>query len=116
MHECPLDVGGYFVINGSEKVLIAQEKMASNTVYVFKRKDPKYLFVSEIRSVLENSSRPARYISHALVLYLKGISTLLLKMMRGGASTSRTMGQTIQATVPYIRSDIPIVILFRALG
>ena len=31
LNECPLDVGGYFIINGSEKVLIAQEKMASNT-------------------------------------------------------------------------------------
>jgi len=31
LNECPLDPGGYFVINGSEKVLIAQEKMATNT-------------------------------------------------------------------------------------
>ena len=39
VRECPLDPGGYFIINGSEKVLIAQEKMASNTVYVFSMKD-----------------------------------------------------------------------------
>jgi DNA-directed RNA polymerase II subunit RPB2 len=32
LNECPLDPGGYFVINGSEKVLIAQEKMADNMV------------------------------------------------------------------------------------
>eukprot|EP00117_Sycon_ciliatum_P012055 scpid20795/ scgid13270/ DNA-directed RNA polymerase II subunit RPB2; DNA-directed RNA polymerase II 140 kDa polypeptide; DNA-directed RNA polymerase II subunit B; RNA polymerase II subunit 2; RNA polymerase II subunit B2 len=38
LNECPLDPGGYFVINGSEKVLIAQEKMATNTVYVFQKK------------------------------------------------------------------------------
>ena len=31
LNECPLDPGGYFIINGSEKVLIAQEKMATNT-------------------------------------------------------------------------------------
>ena len=31
LNECPLDPGGYFIINGSEKVLIAQEKMAINT-------------------------------------------------------------------------------------
>jgi DNA-directed RNA polymerase II subunit RPB2 len=29
------DQGGYFVINGSEKVLIAQERMAANQVYCF---------------------------------------------------------------------------------
>ena len=32
LNECSLDPGGYFIINGSEKVLIAQEKMAANTV------------------------------------------------------------------------------------
>ena len=31
LNECPLDPGGYFIINGSEKVFIAQEKMATNT-------------------------------------------------------------------------------------
>ena len=31
LNECPLNPGGYFIINGSEKVLIAQEKLASNT-------------------------------------------------------------------------------------
>ena len=56
--ECPYDQGGYFVINGSEKVLIAQEKMAHNCVYVFAKKDPKLLFVGEIKSVLEHSNRP----------------------------------------------------------
>ena len=30
--ECPYDEGGYFVINGSEKVLIAQERMSTNHV------------------------------------------------------------------------------------
>ncbi|KAI3811858.1 hypothetical protein L1987_21590 [Smallanthus sonchifolius] len=35
--ECPYDQGGYFIINGSEKVLIAQEKMSTNHVYVFKK-------------------------------------------------------------------------------
>ena len=30
--ECPFDQGGYFVVNGSEKVLIAQERRANNMV------------------------------------------------------------------------------------
>ncbi len=48
--ECPFDQGGYFVINGSEKVLIAQEKMSPNHVYVFQKKQPsKYAFVGEVR-------------------------------------------------------------------
>ncbi|RZC47461.1 hypothetical protein C5167_040407 [Papaver somniferum] len=50
--ECPYDQGGYFIINGSEKVLIAQEKMSTNHVYVFKRKQPnKFAYVAEVRSM-----------------------------------------------------------------
>lgn len=33
--ECVFDQGGYFIINGSEKVLIAQERQAYNRVYVW---------------------------------------------------------------------------------
>ena len=56
VNECPLDPGGYFVINGSEKVLIAQEKMTTNTVFVFQKKDSKYSYVSEIRFVIYSIS------------------------------------------------------------
>ena len=45
LNECPLNPGGYFIINESEKVLIAQEKMATNTVYVFAMKDGKYFLL-----------------------------------------------------------------------
>lgn len=68
LNECPLDPGGYFVINGSEKVLIAQEKMATNTVYVFSMKDGKYVYKTECRSCLENSRF---YFIRNLFLYYK---------------------------------------------
>ena len=32
--ECSLDYGGYFLINGNEKVLISQEKIAPNIIQV----------------------------------------------------------------------------------
>lgn len=53
--------GGYFIINGSEKVLIAQERMANNHVYVFKKKQPaKYAYICECRYVFLTvcTSRP----------------------------------------------------------
>ena len=44
--------GGYFIVNGSEKVLIAQERMASNHVAVYKKSQPsKYSYVAEMRRV-----------------------------------------------------------------
>uniref|UniRef100_A0ABD2X6B4 DNA-directed RNA polymerase subunit beta n=1 Tax=Trichogramma kaykai TaxID=54128 RepID=A0ABD2X6B4_9HYME len=104
LNECPLDAGGYFIINGSEKVLIAQEKMATNTVYVFSMKDGKYAYKCEIRSCLEHSSRPT--------------STLWINMMsKSGANLKKSaIGQRIVAVLPYIRQEIPIIIVFRALG
>ncbi|XP_065578696.1 DNA-directed RNA polymerase II subunit RPB2 [Artemia franciscana] len=104
LNECPLDPGGYFIINGSEKVLIAQEKMATNTVYVFALKDSKYCYKTEIRSCIENSSRP--------------VSTLYVNMMaKGGQNLKKSaIGQRIIAIVPYIKQEIPIMIVFRALG
>ena len=44
VNECPLDPGGYFIINGSEKVLIAQEKMATNTGRFIIRDSYGFLF------------------------------------------------------------------------
>ncbi|XP_041368357.1 DNA-directed RNA polymerase II subunit RPB2 [Gigantopelta aegis] len=104
LNECPLDPGGYFIINGSEKVLIAQEKMATNTVYVFQQKDSKYAFKTELRSCLEHSSRPT--------------STLWVNMMArgGGGARKSAIGQRIIAILPYIKQEIPIIIVFRALG
>ena len=100
--ECPLDTGGYFVVNGTEKVIIAQERMATNNVYVFERKEAKYLFVAEIRSVLENSPRPA--------------APMLVKLLRGGPKNKSVYGQAIRTTIPYVKTDIPVMIVFRALG
>ena len=40
------------MINGSEKVLIAQERMANNHVYIFRKSQPsKFAFTAECRSV-----------------------------------------------------------------
>ena len=104
LNECPLDPGGYFIINGSEKVLIAQEKMATNTVYVFSKKESKYAYTAEIRSYIENSTRPVS-------------SLWVSQMARGGAGSKKgAMGQCIVVTLPYIRQEIPIMIVFRALG
>ena len=58
LNECPYDSGGYFIINGSEKVLIAQERMATNHVYVFAKAQPSPIsFLAEIRSAVEKGGR-----------------------------------------------------------
>lgn len=58
LNECPYDSGGYFIINGSEKVLIAQERMATNHVYVFAKAQPSPInFLAEIRSAVERGGK-----------------------------------------------------------
>ncbi|KAI4165845.1 MAG: hypothetical protein LQ342_000276 [Letrouitia transgressa] len=99
--ECPYDQGGYFIINGSEKVLIAQERSAANIVQVFKKSGTNTPYVAEIRSALEKGSRL--------------ISSMSVMLMAHGES-KRGHGQTIWADIPYINTKIPIVIIFRALG
>jgi DNA-directed RNA polymerase II subunit RPB2 len=102
MNECPLDQGGYFVINGSEKVIIAQERMATNYVAVFSKAAPSpYAYVAEIRSSVEKGSK------YCSALYLK----MLTRSLDKGVS-----GQYIRATLPYIKQDIPVIVVFRALG
>ena len=36
--ECPYDHGGYFIIKGKERVLVSQERINYNIIYVFPRK------------------------------------------------------------------------------
>jgi DNA-directed RNA polymerase II subunit RPB2 len=102
-NECPYDQGGYFIINGSEKVLIAQERSAANIVQVFKKAPPSPTpFIAEIRSALEKGSRL--------------ISSMTIKLYAKGDGHRGGFGQTIKSTLPYIKTDIPIAVVFRALG
>ena len=57
-YECRLDQGGYFICNGIEKVLLGQEKLHTNTPYIFSVKQPsKYILQAEIRSCHEMKLR-----------------------------------------------------------
>ena len=101
-NECPYDQGGYFIINGSEKVLIAQERSAANIVQVFKKSQSNTPYVAEIRSAVERGSRL--------------ISGMQIKLYEKGEGHKGGFGQTIKCTLPYIKTEIPIAIVFRALG
>ncbi|KAK3067172.1 DNA-dependent RNA polymerase II, partial [Teratosphaeriaceae sp. CCFEE 6253] len=98
--ECPFDQGGYFIINGSEKVLIAQERSAANIVQVFKKKGSPTPVVAEIRSAIEKGSRL--------------ISTMQTKLYE--RSSGANIGRTVKCSLPYVKTDIPLVVVFRALG
>ena len=100
MGECRNDYGGYFIINGKEKVIIPQETFANNMIYVKKNsKLDIYSYSAEIRSVSEDASKPIR--------------TTAVKILAPSPSLSNNQ---IVVSVPNVRKPIPLFILMRALG
>jgi len=98
--ECRNDYGGYFIIDGKEKVVIPQEKFADNMLYIRAYdEDDKYSYSAEIRSVSEDSSKPIRTTSVKIV----------------APSTTLSNNQIVVA-VPNVKEPVPLFILMRALG
>ena len=98
--ECRFDPGGYFIINGSEKTVLAQERAAENKVYCFNvtKNNTKWSWIAEIKSV------PA----------FKNISPKQITMMIGTKNNGFGHGMYIQ--IPRIKNPVPLFVLFRALG
>lgn len=80
--ECIHDPGGYFIINGKERVLVGQLRATYNQVYTFQCKpDDKFMYYSEIRSINDIGSsvliRAFIDDKYACYLSLPNIKTLL---------------------------------------
>ena len=98
--ECRNDYGGYFIIDGKEKIIIPQEKFANNMLYIkTNSKDDVYTNSAEIRSVSEDSSKPIR--------------TTSVKIIAPSAVCSNNQ---IVVFVPNVKNPVPLFILMRALG
>ena len=97
--ECKMDPGGYFIINGSEKTCLGQEKAGDNKIYVFKSKEGgKWCHVAEMRCV------PSK----------KVISPKQIYMMI--SSKQEKFGRPIFVQIPKLKKPISLFILFRAMG
>jgi len=97
--ECYMDCGGYFIIKGSEKTVLGQERAAENRVYCFDGKNTtKWNWFAEIKSVPD----------------FKCISPKQIEMMI--ASKNNGFGHGIFINVPRIKNPIEFFVLFRALG
>ena len=98
--ECKYDAGGYFIINGSEKTVLGQERAAENKIYCYNisKNNTKYTWSAEIKSVPD----------------FKCISPKQINMMI--SSKNNGFGQPICIQIPRVKQPIPLFILFRALG
>jgi len=94
--ECKYDPGGYFIVNGGEKVVISIEEMVKNKILVFTKKDTSYegdkYYIAHINSKKDDWSDNLQIIN--------------IKNMKNGVISIKTSQL----------SDIPIFILFKAMG
>ena len=98
--ECIMDSGGYFIIKGSEKTVIGQERAAENRIYCFdvKKNSTKWLWSAEIKSVPD----------------FKCISPKQVQMMISAKNNG--FGHGIFVNIPRVKQPIELFILFRAFG
>ncbi len=91
--ECRRDPGGYFIINGNERVLVTQEGAAYNIPQVISEKDQ---IKASMRSMSEETG-------HSIVIQCSIAKT-------------RPISESAYISLPYISKDIPIMVFFCALG
>jgi len=98
--ECKFDAGGYFIINGSEKTVLGQERAAENRVYCFNvsKGNNKWAWMAEIKSVPD----------------FKCISPKQISMMISSKNTA--FGTSIYIQIPRMKQPVPLLVVFRALG
>lgn len=98
--ECAYDSGGYFIINGSEKAVLAQKRVANNVIccYDVQKQNSKWSYTSEVRSVPpDRSVSPRQLCVHVL-----------------GKPTG--LGAQLYVSIPRLKDPVPLFIVARALG
>jgi len=130
MGECRNDLGGYFIIDGKEKIIMSQEKFADNIMYVKKNGgDDPYSYSAEVRSISEDSSKQIRKTRVHIVsggkhdISSMGTGTNELDIYNAAAIKSTSSStyrkytyNNIVVAVPNVREPVPLFILMRALG
>lgn len=96
--ESRYDYGGYFIVGGNEKVVIAQDRISENETLVFAPNGSADGLYAEIRSMPDGIFLPPKTTS----LHLAG--------------KANHIGHLIKLNASFLRSEIPLFVMFRALG
>ena len=98
--ECYLDPGGYFIINGSEKTCIGQERAAENQIYChnIEKNNNKWSWMAEMKCIPD----------------WKCISPKQINIFM--ASKNNGFGYPLYLQIPRIKVPIPLFVIFRAFN
>ena len=127
MGECRNDYGGYFIIDGKEKVIVCQEKFANNQLSLTTNKigstiRKKYLCSASVKSVSADVSKPKRT---TRVMIVTGSKQKEEEKDTEKKENTRTKqkppnemytNNQIVVDVPNVTVPVPLFILMRALG
>jgi DNA-directed RNA polymerase II subunit RPB2 len=113
--ECKFDAGGYFIINGSEKTVLGQERAAENKVYCFNisKNDTKYTWKAEVKSVPDFKCISPKQIN-MMIRSKNSISKS--DDSKGSEIKTKGLNQALCVELPRVKQAIPLFIVFRALG
>ena len=125
--ECVYDTGGYFIINGKEKVIVAQERKTTNRLIVDKLKDDtRYDYKGSIRCTGESGETmlSPRTVEFYLVKHRENDFDNLFKETNSDDETDTAIvpeqtsrqPMTIVVRLPSVIGVIPLFTFFRALG
>jgi len=113
--ECPYDKGCYFIISGNEKILIAQERMAENKVFVFNNTRQNKYLVAEIKSIVDDKfsvvmSNNLKYDKKTKILYVetpnfKEPINLFIIMRLLGVKTDKRMVELIVWDIEHVINE-----------
>ena len=101
--ECPYDQGGYFIINGKEKVIISQEIKVNNILYINSSPEDNITLQATIKSVSKEGFQSSR----TNYLYLQETRVTPKNPYKVNRITVRVLGLDIK---------VPLFVMFRALG
>ncbi len=111
-HEDMYDAGGYFIIDGKEKVIVSQERITTNRLFVSRIDDPYYDIKAFIRCTAPSgeASLIPRTIEFKMV---KNPDTMFTPDVK---QDLRSIKGAMLVSLPSIEGQIPVAVLFRALG
>lgn len=111
--ECVYDMGGYFIVDGKEKVIVSQERITTNRLFTSRLEgDQDFSYKGMVRCTGETGE--SSLIPRTVEFYM--VKTPDTFMEPDVTTKYKTMRGQILVSLPLVNGLIPLTTVFRALG